>query len=68
MEEKLKSVDPVKIDDGTFKYILIKVYDPDDEDTSKFIVRGTGSAEYHGNTWKEKCFKSVFIHTKQFAF
>lgn len=48
MEEKLKSVESVKIDEGTFKYILVKVYDPDNEDTFKFIVRGSCDAPYHG--------------------
>ncbi|GFX52415.1 14 kDa phosphohistidine phosphatase [Trichonephila clavipes] len=53
MEEKLKSIEPVSIDAGTFKYILVKVYDPDNEDTiSKFIVRGLSSAEYHGDIYE----------------
>lgn len=48
MEDKLKSVESVRIDEGTFKYILVKVYDPDNEETFKYIVRGLCSAEYHG--------------------
>ncbi|CAL1272116.1 unnamed protein product [Larinioides sclopetarius] len=53
MEEKLDSVESVKIDDGTFKYILVKVYDPDNEDNVfKFIVRGDASAPYHGDIYE----------------
>jgi len=52
MEEKLQSVESVKIDEGTFKYILVKVYDPDDEEISKYIVRGLCSAEYHGDIYE----------------
>ena len=55
MEEKLKSVESVKIDEGTFKYILVKVYDPDNEDTFKYIVRGSCSAPYHGNNADSPC-------------
>ncbi|KAF8787341.1 14 kDa phosphohistidine phosphatase-like [Argiope bruennichi] len=53
MEEKLNSVESVKIDDGTFKYILVKVYDPDNEDSVfKYIVRGDASAGYHGDIYE----------------
>lgn len=55
MDEKLRSVESVKIDEGTFKYILVKVYDPDNEETSKHIVRGLCDAEYHGNTFIYLC-------------
>ncbi|KAG8182783.1 hypothetical protein JTE90_018656 [Oedothorax gibbosus] len=54
MEEKLKAVDSVRIDNGTFKYILVKVYDPDNEETiCKYIVRGDASAEFHGDIYEE---------------
>ncbi|GIX96955.1 hypothetical protein CEXT_617441 [Caerostris extrusa] len=53
MEEKLQSVESVAIDEGTFKYILVKVYDPDNEESIyKYIVRGVASAEYHGDIYE----------------
>ncbi|XP_015908841.1 14 kDa phosphohistidine phosphatase [Parasteatoda tepidariorum] len=53
MKDKLDAVESVRIDDGTFKYILVKVYDPDDEDgTMKYIVRGSGDAEFHGDIYE----------------
>ncbi len=43
------SVTEVDIDDnGTFKYILIKIFTTGDKSTSKLIVRGYGWAGYHG--------------------
>lgn len=51
---KLKAVPDVDIDkNGKFKYILIKVHDPDKEREFKHIVRGTAKAAYHG---KPFCF------------
>ncbi|CAL4063705.1 unnamed protein product [Meganyctiphanes norvegica] len=44
----LQAVEPVDIDTGKFKYILIKVEEGDD---SKFIVRGYSWAEWHNNIY-----------------
>ena len=45
----LSSVPDVEIDaNGLFKYVLIKVIDPSNEDTYKCIVRGFDWANYHG--------------------
>lgn len=39
----------VEIDkSGKFKYILVKVHDPDVDREFKHIVRGVSKAEYHG--------------------
>lgn len=53
--EKLDSVADVDIDEGRFKYILIKVHDsiPDGEETSKFIVRGYSWAGYHADIYEK---------------
>ena len=46
---KLVAINDVEIDkSGKFKYILIKVHDPDKDREFKFIVRGTSKASYHG--------------------
>ena len=46
---KLIGIKDVDIDkNGKFKYILIKVHDPDIDREFKFIVRGTSKANYHG--------------------
>ena len=48
---KLTAVEDVEIDGGgRFKYILIKVHDLDDDEDSKYIVRGTVKAPYHGKS------------------
>ena len=45
---RLDAVYDVLIDDnGRFKYILCKVYDPDNPSEFKYIVRGTANAEFH---------------------
>ena len=45
----LSSVPDVEIDaNGLFKYVLIKVIDPSNEDTYKCIVRGFDWGNYHG--------------------
>lgn len=53
--EKLESIPDVEIDpDGTFKYVLIKVYGGKKADSSeevKTVVRGFKWGEYHGKTW-----------------
>jgi len=49
MEAKLDAISNVDIDDkGRFKYILIKVHDPENESVCKCIVRGFKRAGYHG--------------------
>lgn len=46
---KLVAINDVEIDkSGKYKYILIKVHDPDKDREFKFIVRGTSKAGYHG--------------------
>lgn len=46
---KLKAIHDVEIDkSGKFKYILIKVHDPDMDREFKYIVRGTSKAGFHG--------------------
>ena len=44
----MEDIPDVDIDTGKFKYILIKVWQQDDESKSKFIVRGYTWAGYHG--------------------
>ncbi|GFR58081.1 14 kDa phosphohistidine phosphatase-like [Elysia marginata] len=45
---KLRDIPEVEIDkNGKFKYILIKVHDPDIDREFKHIVRGTSKAAYH---------------------
>ena len=45
---KLDAINDVDIDGSSrFKYILCKVYDNDNRNDFKYIVRGTASAEYH---------------------
>ena len=46
---KLKSVEDIVIDkSGKFKYILMKVHDPDKDREFKHIVRGHSKAHFHG--------------------
>lgn len=46
---KLVGINDVEIDkSGKYKYILIKVHDPDKDREFKFIVRGTTKVAYHG--------------------
>lgn len=59
---KLKAVPDVEIDkNGKFKYILIKVHDPDKEREFKHIVRGTAKAAYHGKLNLYFFSTSIFI-------
>lgn len=47
---RLAAVPNVKIDEGVFKYVLIKVYgkeEADGSEPSKNIVRGFNRAEWH---------------------
>ncbi|KAL5012004.1 hypothetical protein ScPMuIL_010555 [Solemya velum] len=49
---KLASIKDVDIDKhGKFKYILIKVHDPEKDREFKHIVRGTNKAEYHADIY-----------------
>ncbi|CAG5135159.1 unnamed protein product [Candidula unifasciata] len=49
---KLISIPDVEIDkSGKFKYILIKVHDPDVDREFKHIVRGTSKANYHADIY-----------------
>lgn len=58
VDAKLEAVPLVDIDEGRFKYILIKVFGKqlaDGSEPSKLIVRGYSRAEWHG-----KC--AVFLY------
>jgi len=47
---KLNTIPEVEIDkSGKFKYILIKVHDPDIDREFKHIVRGTAKCAYHAD-------------------
>jgi len=43
---QMESIPDVKIDDGRFKYVLIRVHDKN-TDSSKLIVRGVATCSYH---------------------
>jgi len=62
--EKLANIPEVEIDpDGTFKYVLIKVYGakgPTSPDEVKTIVRGFKWGEYHGKK-QNTVFYQVFV-------
>uniref|UniRef100_A0A023F860 Sex-regulated protein janus-A n=1 Tax=Triatoma infestans TaxID=30076 RepID=A0A023F860_TRIIF len=55
--ELLNSVPDVEIDpEGTFKYVLIRVYAPqtkDGNEPSKMIVRGNARGPYHADIYDE---------------
>lgn len=56
-DKALEAVPSVQIDEGIFKYVLIKVYgkdkgDEEQEETFKFVVRGFERAEWHGEFWR----------------
>ncbi|XP_045108675.1 14 kDa phosphohistidine phosphatase-like [Portunus trituberculatus] len=54
MAEVLDKVADVDIDEGTFKYVLIKVHHSPTapaQETSKYIVRGYMTAEYHSDVY-----------------
>ena len=45
---KLEAVQDIVIDDnGKFKYIQCKIYDPDKTEDWKLIIRGSMAAEFH---------------------
>lgn len=50
VDAKLEAVPEVDIDEGIFKYVLIKVYGKEQSDgtePSKLIVRGFNRAQWH---------------------
>lgn len=49
--EKLNAVPLVEIDEGIFKYVLIKVYSSGKTELSKDIVRGFSAAEWHSDIY-----------------
>lgn len=55
-ENAFEAIPEVKLDNGRFKYVLIKVHDKADPNRSKLIVRGSASAAYHADIYeKEMC-------------
>eukprot|EP00249_Psilotum_nudum_P017212 c26213_g1_i1 orf=203-1858(+) len=44
-------IQPVEIDEGTFKYVLARVYDSCGN--QRLVVRGTGSLAYHADIFKQ---------------
>lgn len=51
---KFAAIPDVKIDEnGKFKYILLKVHDPEKDREFKHIVRGTSKAAYHADIYDE---------------
>ncbi|XP_029732702.2 sex-regulated protein janus-A [Aedes albopictus] len=56
VDAKLEAVPPVEIDEGIFKYVLIKVYGKEKSDgsePSKNIVRGFARANWHSDIYDE---------------
>ncbi|XP_058824114.1 sex-regulated protein janus-A-like isoform X2 [Topomyia yanbarensis] len=56
VDAKLEAVPLVEIDEGIFKYILIKVYGrekADGSEPSKNIVRGFARAQWHSDIYEE---------------
>nr|XP_040224611.2 sex-regulated protein janus-A-like [Anopheles coluzzii] len=56
VDAKLDAVPVVDIDEGIFKYVLIKVYDQEQTDgttPSKLIVRGFNRAQWHSDIYDE---------------
>lgn len=49
-DAKLKAVPSVNIEEGVFKYVLIKVYGKD-ESSNKNIVRGFADCQWHCKIW-----------------
>jgi len=51
---KLDRVPAVDIEEGKFKYVLIKVYESkEEEEISKFIIRGYKWAGYHSDIYEQ---------------
>ncbi|XP_037923724.1 sex-regulated protein janus-A-like isoform X2 [Hermetia illucens] len=56
VDAKLEAVPEVDIDEGIFKYVLIKVYGKEQSDgmePSKLIVRGFNRAQWHSDIYDE---------------
>ena len=54
MAYQLDDVQDIDIDEGRFKYILIKVHHSrEGEEISKYIVRGYNHCEYHADIYDE---------------
>ncbi|XP_058059098.1 sex-regulated protein janus-A-like isoform X2 [Anopheles bellator] len=56
VDAKLEAVSVVDIDEGIFKYVLIKVYakeQADGTEPSKLIVRGFNRAQWHSDIYDE---------------
>ncbi|KAH8040450.1 hypothetical protein HPB51_010230 [Rhipicephalus microplus] len=53
----LESIPEVKLDNGRFKYVLIKVHDKTDPNRSKLLVRGSASATYHADIYEREMSK-----------
>ncbi|ETN63159.1 sex-regulated protein janus-A [Anopheles darlingi] len=56
VDAKLEAVPVVDIDEGIFKYVLIKVYakeQPDGTEPNKLIVRGFNRAQWHSDIYDE---------------
>ncbi|XP_058117967.1 sex-regulated protein janus-A-like [Anopheles coustani] len=56
VEAKLEAVPVVDIDEGIFKYVLIKVYgneQADGTEPNKLIVRGFNRAQWHSDIYDE---------------
>ena len=52
--KKLPALEPVQIDEGLFKYVLIEAYETVGEvEHSKMLVRGFNRAEYHADIYDE---------------
>jgi hypothetical protein len=47
-QAKADAVEDVSIDNGVFKYVLIKLYYGKEQEKFKYIVRGNCEAEFHG--------------------
>ncbi|CAN8029365.1 unnamed protein product [Ixodes persulcatus] len=52
-----ESIPTVKLDNGRFKYILIKVHDKNDDSRTKLIVRGSAGAAYHSDIFDSESAK-----------
>lgn len=52
-----ESIPEVKLDNGRFKYVLIKVHDKSDPNRSKLLVRGSASATYHADIYEREMSK-----------
>lgn len=53
----LESIPEVKLDNGRFKYVLIKVHDKSDPNRTKLLVRGSASATYHADIYEREMSK-----------